>query len=180
MKPDTPPTTLARGRYLELRDASGWEYVHRIRGTGAVALIAVTDDGALVLVEQWRAPFAANSIELPAGLVGDDAGQEGEAMVAAARRELEEETGFRARSLRFLFEGASSAGHSSETIALYLATGLTRVGPGGGDGSENIRVHLVPLAGAEGWLMRQQAAGKVLDIKLWAALLLARQQVARR
>ena len=64
----------------------------------------------------------------------------------------------------------SSAGMSDEVISFVLATGLTRVGPGGGDDSEDIEVHVVTLPEVDGWLTGQQSAGKPLDPKIYAAL----------
>ena len=59
---------------------------------------------------------------------------------------------------------------SDEMISFVLAKGLTRVGPGGGDDSEDIEVHVVPLTEVDAWLTRQQSAGKPLDPKIYAAL----------
>lgn len=164
---------LGTGKYLELVREDGWEFVVRNRGTGVVGIIAVTDDGALVLVEQWRAAIGGPCIELPAGLVGDE-DDVGEDMLVAARRELEEETGFCAEEWKWLYAGASSAGMTPETVNMYLATRLTRVGTGGGTQSENITVHVVPLDGIEDWLAEQSRKGVTIDIKVYGALGIAR------
>jgi ADP-ribose pyrophosphatase len=133
----------------------------------------VTDDGKLVLVEQTRAPVGRPVIELPAGLVGDSPGRADEALAVAARRELLEETGYEARDMTLLVEGAPSAGLTSETIVLFLATGLRKVGPGGGDSTEDIKVHEVPLARAREWLSAQADRGAVIDLKVYAGLYFA-------
>lgn len=166
MKPDV---TLHQGRYLSLIERDRWEFVSRSNARCVVALVAVTPAREIVLVEQYRKPVESNVIELPAGLVGDLTDPD-EPLLVAAARELEEETGFVAAEMELLMECPSSAGMSDEVISFVLARGLTRVGPGGGDASENIEVHVVPLSEVDGWLARQQAAGKPLDPKIYAAL----------
>lgn len=165
----TQDTTLYLGRYLRLVERNGWEFVTRSNARCVAALVAVTDAGEIVLVEQYRKPVSADVIEIPAGLVGDLSDPD-EPVLQAAARELEEETGFAAARLELVQECPSSAGMSDEMISFVLATGLTRVGPGGGDESEDIEVHLVPLTAADVWLERQQAAGKLLDPKVYTAL----------
>jgi len=64
----------------------------------------------------------------------------------------------------------SSAGMSDEIISFVLAEDLHRVGPGGGDESESIVVHTVPLSGVDDWLMAQLENGKTLDPKVYSAL----------
>ncbi|HEY4394643.1 MAG TPA: NUDIX hydrolase [Polyangia bacterium] len=161
---------LGRGKYVELIDENGWEFVRRHASTGVVTIVATTDDGALVLVEQRRTPIGRRSIELPAGLVGDVKGSEDEAFDVAAKRELEEETGFRAARWRKLVATPSSAGLTSEFVTFFRATGLTRVGPGGGDDTENITVHLVPLGEVPAFLTEKMAAGFPVDSKVFAGL----------
>jgi len=59
---------------------------------------------------------------------------------------------------------------ADEMITIFFASGLKRVGPGGGDGNENITVHLVPLETAVEWLDARQAEGIMLDPKIYAGL----------
>ena len=160
---------LYTGRYLSLVERDRWEFVSRSNASAVVALVAVTPAGEIVLVEQYRTPVDASVIEIPAGLVGDLSDPDEPILVAAAR-ELEEETGFVATEMELLMECPSSAGMSDEVISFVQAKGLTRVGPGGGDASENIVVHLVPLPEADAWLTGQQSAGKLLDPKVYTAL----------
>ncbi len=164
---------LYQGKYLRLVRQGTWEFSERVGATGIVALIPVTDAGEIVLVEQFRVPTQAYVIEIPAGLVGDKAGQEEESLELGAARELEEETGFRAGKLTRLMEGPSSAGSSNSVLTFFLATELVRTGPGGGDEHEDITVHVVPLKGAQAWLETQVKAGKVLDPKIFAGLYFA-------
>src|SRR5436190_21784999 len=93
---DVADEVLYEGKFRRYVRRGGWEYVARRNVTGIVGIIAVTDDGKLVLVEQFRPPVGKNVIEIPAGLAGDVAGSEHEALAEAARRELLEETGYEA------------------------------------------------------------------------------------
>ena len=114
--------------------------------TEVAVIVAVTPNGEAVFVEQYREPVAASMIEWAAGLVGDEEGDDGEALLDAANRELEEETGFRANQLSVLGQGPSSGGMTSEIVTFVRAERLERVGEGGGVGHEEIKVHLVPLS----------------------------------
>ena len=164
------PELLFAGRYLRVLRDGRWEYAARRSGMAAVAVVAVTPDECLLLVEQFRPPVAARVIELPAGLVGDEAGKQGEALVVAAERELLEETGYHAAEWRYLCEGPPTPGFCSEIVALYRALALTKVAQGGGTGHENITVHEVPLAAVGPWLEKKVAEGFLIDIKIYAAL----------
>lgn len=170
-------TVLGSGRFLSLVSRDGWEFVERPGVTGIVVMAAVTDDGKLLLIEQVRHPVGRVVLELPAGLVGDEAGSEAESLEAAAQRELIEETGYRAARFRRVFSGPPSAGLSSEIITLFVATGLSRAGSGGGVGGEEITVHEVPLEGASAWLAARVDAGSLVDPKVYAGLHFLAQEV---
>jgi ADP-ribose pyrophosphatase len=167
------PRILAKGRYLTLIDDNGWEYVTRAGVTGIVVIVAVTQEQKLVLVEQYRPAVRRRVIELPAGLVGDTDGRRAESMLDAAARELEEETGYQAGDLLPLFEGPIAVGVSDEAVSFFLARGLTRVGAGGGDETEDITVHEVPLAALKAFLAARAAAGLGVDPKIYAGLFVA-------
>ena len=164
-------------KYLRLVKRKDWEFVHRKHITGIVGIIAITEGRELVLVEQFRIPLGKPVIEIPAGLVGDTPGSEHESLADAANRELEEETGYHAGKMRLLTTGASSAGLTDELITLFLATGLTRTGPGGGDPSENITVHVVPLPQVPAFLARRAENGAIIDLKVYSALYFASQEI---
>ena len=158
-----------QGRFVVAKTRGKWEYVSRARDIRAAVILAV-EDGHVLLVEQYRVPLGRNCIELPAGLIGDDDSAPDEAPEAAAGRELEEETGYRAATLETIGEFWSSPGMVSESFTLVRARGLTKVGPGGGTAGENITVHRVALAALEDFLAERRARGDAIDVRLLTLL----------
>ena len=170
--PEAPIETRWEGRFITVKQQGTWEYVSRSRGIHAAVILAIDDaaDGRhVILVEQYRVPLKVNCLELPAGLVGDDSA--GEAAEVAAERELEEETGYRAAHWRVVGEFFSSPGMVSESFTLLVATGLTKVGEGGGVDSEDIIVHRLPLDGVADFVAAKRAQGCGIDVRV--AMLLA-------
>ena len=168
---------LGEGNYIRLISENGWEYATRPRVTGIVVIVPITDDGTLVLVEQPRMAVHRRVIELPAGMVGDV--EAGETLAAAAGRELIEETGFAAREMVLLAAGPVAVGMSDEIVSFFQARGMTRVGPGGGDETEDITVHEVPLPEVRRFLAAKLAEGRHVDPKIYAGLFLADAKVPR-
>jgi ADP-ribose pyrophosphatase len=166
----TESESLFNGRWLTLRRRGSWEFVERTNPRGAVIIVAETDAGAVLFVEQYRVPIQQMTIEMPAGLVGDVAGSEDEDILVSAQRELEEETGYRAARIEPIMGGPSSAGMSTEIMTFVRAFGLARVGPGGGDQTETIIVHEVPRAECAAFLVQKMAQGYAVDPKLYAGL----------
>ncbi len=165
--------TLYEGKYVRFVDLDGWEFVERHGASGVVIIIAVTDARRLVLVEQFRPAMGKQVIELPAGLAGDIEGQEDEALITAAHRELIEETGYQAEEMVIVAEGPPSAGLATEILTLIEARGLKKIGEGGGDESEDIIVHEVPLDEVVPWLKEQAGKGKAIDVKIYGGLFFA-------
>lgn len=165
-----PRVTLHSGKFLALVREGHWEFADRTNATGAAIIVAVTDSQKLLLVEQYRIPVHARTIELPAGVIGDEPGTADEVHAEAARRELLEETGYDAGIIEALTHGPASSGLTSETVTLFLATNLRQVGAGGGVGHEEITVHEVPLSEAHGWLDSKAKAGVLVDPKVYAGL----------
>ncbi len=159
---------VAEGKRLIVLDDGGWEYVERKKGKEAVIVLAQTDDGRVILTEQYRPPVKRNVIDWAAGLVGDHEGNADPA--EAAKQELEEETGYRADTVELLARGSSSAGITSEIISFYRAKGVRRVGEGGGVGGESITVHTIPMGELVDWLREQEKGGKLIDLKIWGGL----------
>lgn len=160
---DLPAETMWQGRFITVHKRGRWEYVGRARGITAAVILAIDGD-AVILVEQFRVPLGRACLELPAGLVGDETA--GEPVEAAAARELEEETGYRAATIEPIGEFFSSPGMVSESFTLLRATGLTAIGPGGGAGDEAITVHRVPIATLPAFIADKRAAGVAMDVKL--------------
>ena len=166
---------LHAGRHLRLVVRRGWEFVERPGVRGIVAVVAVTPGGRLLLVEQRREPVGAAVVELPAGLAGDDGGPADEPLEEAARRELVEETGWDAAGMERLAAGPPSAGLSSEVVTFFRAVRLSKAGPGGGVGGEEIADHEVPLDEVEVFLRAREEAGALVDPKVWAGLWVLRR-----
>ena len=161
---------LAEGKFLRLVRMNGWEFVERSNCRAVVAVLPITDDGKAVLIEQYRTPFGRDVVELPAGLVGDQPGEEDEQIEIAGAREMFEETGYEAGELRFLTKGPSSAGMTTEMIHFFLATKIKKTGEGGGLQNERIRMHEVPLTEVKVWLQKKVSQGTLVDPKIFTAL----------
>jgi ADP-ribose pyrophosphatase len=162
--------TIYEGKHLLVLERDDWQFVERKKGKEAVAVIAETEDGEVILTEQYRAPLDARVLDFPAGLVGDEGGSDDPE--ETARKELEEETGYTCDSVELLVKGPTSAGITSEIVSLYRARGVRKSGEGGGVGGESITVHRVPRAEVAEWLREKQRAGVLIDIKLGAYFLM--------
>jgi ADP-ribose pyrophosphatase len=160
---DAPEEIQWQGQWITARRRGRWEYVTRARGIKAAVILA-TDEAHVLLVEQYRVPLGCACLELPAGLIGDEVA--GEDPLLAARRELEEETGYSAAVWEDLGEFFSSPGMLGESFRMLRARGLTRTGEGGGVEGENITVHRVPLADVAAFMAERRAAGVAMDAKL--------------
>ncbi len=163
------------GRVVSLRvdtiDPGRGEALTRevVEHPGAVAIVAVSDDGDLVLVEQWRHPVAEVLLEVPAGTLGP-----AEEPLSCAHRELAEETGYTAGRMEPLAVFYSAPGFCTERLHTYLATGLL---PGAQalDEDEAIRVRPVPRAEAVSMCLD----GRIRDAKSIAAILCAERALDR-
>lgn len=158
-----PPELMWEGKYVRALKRSKWEYASRTRNIGAVVILAETD-GKVILVEQPRVPTDCRCIELPAGLVGDE--DPNATVEATAIKELEEETGYTAERIERLGEFYSSPGMLSEGFTLVRAHDIRKIGEGGGDQSEDIKVHLVPRIEIPNFLEQKRAEGFGVDAKL--------------
>lgn len=137
---------------LDVELPSGRQAVRDVvRHPGAVAIVALTGEGRICLVRQYRTALDRVTVEIPAGKLGP-----GEDPLDCATRELLEETGMRAQKMAYLTTIATSAGFADELIYIYMATGLTFAGSAP-DEDEFINVDLVPL---------QELIDAVLDGKI--------------
>lgn len=152
-----------QGKYLTAVRDGQWEYVERAGRIAAVVILAEYE-GKVLLVEQPRVPIGRRCLELPAGLIGDGAAPD--SVEQAARRELEEETGFAAETIEPLGEYFSSPGMVAESFTLVRARGLRRVGQGGGVDGEDIVTHLVARGEVPAFVAAKQAEGVGIDVKL--------------
>ena len=132
-----------------------------IRHPGAVAIVALLDDGRVVLERQYRYPLGRDFIEIPAGKL-----EAGEDHLATAKRELLEETGYVAADWRRLGIIHNAIGYSDEGIEIWLARGLERreqkLEPG-----EFLEVFSLPIAEAREMIRD----GRITDVKTIAGLL---------
>jgi ADP-ribose pyrophosphatase len=160
---DAPEQIEWAGQFVVAKRRGRWEYVARARGIRAAAILAL-DAGTVILVEQYRVPLGKYCLEFPAGLIGDET--EGEDALTSAMRELEEETGYRAAQWEEIGEFASSSGMLGETFTLVKATGLTKVGEGGGTEHEDIVVHRVPLNRVAETIVEFRKRDVAMDSKL--------------
>ena len=159
------PKIVFEGDKVLVIERDRWQYVERKKGKEAVAVIAETEDGKVILTEQFRRPVNARVIDWPAGLVGDENPDTDAA--ETAKKELEEETGYVCESVERLTKGPSSPGITSEQVSLYRARGVRKKGEGGGVGGEDITVHAIPRGELVSWLNAQSA---MVDLKVWAGL----------
>lgn len=130
---------------------------------GAVAVIALTNDNELVLVRQFRYPTNEILLEVPAGVPN-----KGEPLEKAARRELEEETGYYAKKIKKILSGYATPGYSNEVINFFIAEDLTLLKPNT-DEDEFVEVDVVDLEA----LLDLAYAGKINDNKTIIGIMLA-------
>lgn len=155
-----------QGKFITARTRGKWEYVTRARGIRAAVILAIDEEDHVLLVEQFRVPLGKACLELPAGLIGDDDSSPDEDPTAAAARELEEETGYRADRIEVIGEFYSSPGMVSECFTLVRAHGLTKVSEGGGTDSEDITVHRVARAHLTQFVEMARSRGLGIDVRL--------------
>lgn len=132
-----------------------------VRHPGAVVLLPLKADGQIVLVENYRLPLDRHLVELPAGCL-----EKGEEAVAAAHRELAEETGYRAGKLTWLMAFYPSPGLLDERMDVFVAQELT-LGARNLDATERMEVVEWPLAR----LVDAIDSGEIDDAKTIAATL---------
>ncbi|MEM1943865.1 MAG: NUDIX hydrolase [Candidatus Caldarchaeum sp.] len=131
---------------------------------GAVAIVPVLDDGRIVLIRQYRHAAREWLVEVPAGTIEDESPEE------CARRELEEEVGYRADKLQKLAEFYLAPGYSTELLHVFTAWKLTRTSARTAE-DEQISVFETGL----GEVVEMVLSGKIRDAKTIASLLLFKQ-----
>jgi ADP-ribose pyrophosphatase len=168
----TSSETLHTGKIFALRKDQvrmpGGKLVTRevVEHYGAVAVVAMDDEGRLPMVYQYRHPFGRRLWELPAGLLDVN----GEAAHLTAARELREEAGLEARTWQVLVDLDSTPGFSDESVRVYLATGLTQVGrPEAHDEEADMTLQWYPIADA----VRRVFSGEIVNSLAVAGILAA-------
>ena len=139
-----------------------------VKHCGAVAVVPLDDAGNVTLVCQHRVAVDRFTWEIPAGKLDHGASEN---MLAAAKRELEEETGLQAENWQLMTDLLTTPGFCNEHIAIYLATGLSQHDMHT-DEDEFVSVRAFPLHEAVQMVM----AGEIRDSKTIAGLLMAQMK----
>ena len=160
---DEAPKVVWRGKYLRAMRKGRWEYASRTNDIRAVVILAEVD-GKVLLIDQYRVPIGRRCVELPAGLVGDE--DPNATIEQTAVKELEEETGYTAERIERLGDFYASPGMVAESFTLVRATGVRKIGEGGGNAEEDIEVHLVARGDIPEFLAAKRAQGVGVDVKL--------------
>jgi ADP-ribose pyrophosphatase len=174
---------LRRSRILEFRidtveSVDGHRSTRDIAGhPGGVCVVAIDPQDRVLFVRQWRHAIGGALLEIPAGTLDRHPDGSIEEHAGAAARELEEETGSRAGSWRYLGAFYTAPGFTSELMHLYLATDLFPADEGGLGPDEDERLELYPLPFTEALAMAER--GDLRDAKslvgiLWVARLRGR------
>ena len=145
--------------------ASGTAYREIVEHNGAVAIVALTDDNRIVMVRQYRYACGRDVLEIPAGKI--DKGETDP--VAAAVRELKEETGYTAEEIIHMGNCNPSCAYSEEVIYIYLMRGLTK-GERALDDDEDIEIIEMPFDE----VYEMGVRGDIVDSKTLAALLMTK------
>ena len=135
----------------------------------AVAIVPIDNAGRIYLVRQYRLAIRRAIYEIPAGII-----DHGERPATTARRECEEEIGFRPKRLVKLCTFYSAVGFSTGSIQLFLALGLIPGRASQHDTSEFLQVHAIPFERALRWV----AANRIVDAKSIIGILWAQQRLA--
>ncbi|MEJ5252993.1 MAG: NUDIX hydrolase [Chthonomonadetes bacterium] len=137
---------------------------------GAVAIVPMLDDETVLMIKQFRLAANEELLEVPAGTL-----EPGEAPEVCAARELEEETGYRAGTLRPLFSQYLAPGYSQEILHVFLAQNLERTAQQTEE-DENVEVVPMPIGRAVELVL----SGEIKDAKTIAALLVTHYILSNR
>lgn len=125
-----------------------WEFIQRNTFGPVAIIIPVTTEGEVLFIKHFRIPRKGYVLESPAGLMD----QKGERPIELARRELLEETGFKAKKITLIASGANNGGLQNEDYNFFVATGCVKVKEPVCESAEDIELIKVPLADLENFL----------------------------
>ncbi len=151
-------------RKHKVETVAGESYRDVLEHNGGAAMIAITDEGKLLLVRQYRKALGRDMLEIPAGKLDP-----GEDPKETAARELKEETGYTAGSVEYLFTITPSCGYSNELLYIYLCKELVP-GEVNWDDTEDLDIYEYEPDEIIDMIMR----GEILDAKTVAGILYAR------
>lgn len=140
-----------------------------VEHNGGICVVPITENGEVLMVEQFRYPYSEVVLEIPAGKRDGD-----EEPLEGGKRELKEETGATAENYTFLGELYPSPGYCGEIIYMYLATGLS-YGDTNPDDDEFLDIKKIPLERAVEMIMN----GEIKDAKTQAAILKAERMLKK-
>ncbi len=156
------PWMNARVERVQLPDGRVHEEYYILHYPKWINVIAITEDGRMILERQWRHGLGIVSIEIPAGVVED-----GEEPLAAAQRELMEETGFGGGEWSLFMEIAPNPSSMDNMSYTFLARGVRPMGPTHFDYTEDIEVYLRPQAEVFEMLRQGKFMQALMVAPLW-------------
>jgi len=165
-----------KGILITYRNSKGevlpWEALKRVDCYGIVAVIPFTKEREVILIKQFRPPVERYVIEFPAGL-----NDRNESLVNVAKRELLEETGYQASTVKEIAIGPLSAGASTEVLTVYIAKDVIFTGGQKLDKNEEIDVIRVPVEYFYERLYDLQDHETYIDLKTYGLFELAKRHL---
>ena len=159
------------GKILNLRKdrvttRDGESYREIVEHNGGAAVAAITDEGKIVMVRQYRKAFDGAILEVPAGKI-----EKGDDPFDTIKRELREETGYRAGKITFLTKMLPSVGYTQEVVHIYLAQELT---PGDTDLDDNEAIEVIEMDFQ--LVLDMVMRGEIKDAKTIIAILMTKMR----
>lgn len=164
-------TKVYEGKWLEMHNVDGYEFMNRHRKPKAVDIIALTDDNKLIICRQFRKAVNNYVWETPAGLVDD-----GETSTNTAIRELIEETGYEGVFVQLVEKVCTTPGICTELIDVVIFCNCKKIAKGGGLEAEGEHIETVLFDPQKDSIFELQKTG-LLDFKLLFGIEYARNRV---